>query len=799
MALTRWGMAAERLVAAFWPFWTVLALILGALLLGLGEALPLELLWPATVLAVLGTGITFWHGLRRMRWPKRAEAEARVDARLSGRPLAALRDQQAVGQGDPGSEALWRDHQARMAERAGAAAPVAPEIRTASADPFALRYIALLLLSAGLLFGSLHRLSLPGGGGGAPARAAASAPLWEGWAEPPAYTGLPVLYLADQPETLILPQGTEISLRLYGPLAALTVAETVSARTEALPSAAEPVQSFTVEQAGQIAVNGPHGRRWDVRLRPDLPPVVAQVGAAELTLDGEMTLPVSARDDYGLMRGTATIALDLERVDRRHGLRGAPEPRPALTLPLPFSATHQQRQFDGDVIENFSEHPWAHLPVILTFEVEDGARQTGQLSLPLDGLPARRFFDPLAAALIEQRRDLLWSRDNVVRVAQVLRAVSYRPDGLFDRDSDYLRLRALLRQLEAPGGVLPVEARDRVADGLWKLAVMLEDGTTLEDARARLERARARLAEAMKRGASEQEIARLMQELRDATDAYLSQLARETQRASDQDQAAPQLSEDALQMTQQDLDRMMDHIQQLMEEGRMEAARDAMEAYQELLESLRITEAPGAPGLRGPRRRAMDGMADTLREQQQLSDDAFQDYQDQYTPDATPRAESDDLSARQRVLRDEVERQRRDMPRAGTSGGDGATEALEGAGRAMREAEEALREGDLPRALERQSEAMEALREGMRALGGDPRRAAGEEGGDGAGEARPGADPLGRAAGRGGDTESAEGMLQGDDVYRRARDLLDEIRRRAGERHRPEQERSYLERLLKRF
>lgn len=798
MALTFWGMAAERLVAAFWPFWTVLALILGALLLGLGEALPLELLWPAAVLAILGAGLTLWRGLRRLRWPSRVEAEARVDAQLAGRPLAALRDQQAVGQGDPGSEALWRAHQERMAERAGAAAPVAPEIRTARADPFALRYAALLLLSLGLLFGSLHRLAVPGGGG-APAQAAASGPLWEGWAEPPAYTGLPVLYLADQPAALSLPQGSEISLRLYGPLGALTVAETVSARTEALPSAAEPVQSFTVAQAGQIAVNGPNGRRWEVQLRQDLPPVIARVGATELTLDGEMTLPVAARDDYGLTRGRATVALDLDRVDRRHGLSAEPEARSVLTVPLPFSTTHPPRQFDGGVIENFSEHPWAHLPVTLTLEVEDGAGQTGQLGIPLEALPARRFFDPLAAALIEQRRDLLWQRNNAPRVAQVLRAISYRPDALFERDSDYLRLRALLRKLESPEGALSGAARDKVADGLWNLAVMLEEGTTLEDARARLDRARARLAEAMKRGASEQEIARLMQELRDATDAYLSQLARETQRASDQDQAAPQLSEDALQMTQQDLDRMMDHIQQLMEEGRMEAARDAMEAYQELLESLRITEAPGAPGLRGPRRRAMDGMADTLREQQQLSDDAFQDYQDQYTPDATPRAESDDLSARQRALRDEVERQRRDMPRAGTPGGDGATEALEGAGRAMREAEEALREGDLPHALERQSEAMEALREGMRALGGDPRRAAGEEGGDGSGEARPGADPLGRAAGRGGDTESAEGMLQGDDVYRRARDLLDEIRRRAGERHRPEQERSYLERLLKRF
>jgi hypothetical protein len=41
--------------------------------------------------------------------------------------------------------------------------------------------------------------------------------------------------------------------------------------------------------------------------------------------------------------------------------------------------------------------------------------------------------------------------------------------------------------------------------------------------------------------------------------------------------------------------------------------------------------------------------------------------------------------------------------------------------------------------------------------------------------------------------------LQGDDVYRRAQDLLDEIRRRQGDQARPESERDYLKRLLDLF
>ncbi len=60
-------------------------------------------------------------------------------------------------------------------------------------------------------------------------------------------------------------------------------------------------------------------------------------------------------------------------------------------------------------------------------------------------------------------------------------------------------------------------------------------------------------------------------------------------------------------------------------------------------------------------------------------------------------------------------------------------------------------------------------------------------------------DPLGRQAGSNGSIGTEEGMLQGEDVYRRARELLDEIRRRSGEGERPEIELDYLRRLLDRF
>ena len=60
-------------------------------------------------------------------------------------------------------------------------------------------------------------------------------------------------------------------------------------------------------------------------------------------------------------------------------------------------------------------------------------------------------------------------------------------------------------------------------------------------------------------------------------------------------------------------------------------------------------------------------------------------------------------------------------------------------------------------------------------------------------------DPLGRDQGSNGSLATDDSLLQGEDVYRRAQELLDEIRRRSGEGERPDVELDYLRRLLERF
>ena len=67
LKLTWAGLIAERLVRAFWPFWTILAASASTLMLGLRDLLPVEVVWIAFVLAGLGLLVFAVLGALRFR------------------------------------------------------------------------------------------------------------------------------------------------------------------------------------------------------------------------------------------------------------------------------------------------------------------------------------------------------------------------------------------------------------------------------------------------------------------------------------------------------------------------------------------------------------------------------------------------------------------------------------------------------------------------------------------------------------------------------------------------------------
>lgn len=868
LRLTRAGLWAESLARAFWPLWAW-ALALASLLgLGLQDLLPAA--WALGLgLGMLGLGLwALAYGLRRFHRPGPGAARARLDATLPGRPLAALADSQALGGGDAGSAAVWAAHRARMAALAARARAPAPDLRLSSRDRFGLRYLALTAFVIALIFGQPQRMAeVAALGPGGPAASAAIGPSWEGWIEPPAYTGRPSLYVNGlESDRIELPQGSRLVFRLYGEPGAIrlnqTIADPVVAPAAASATEAEnprpEAPEFIAQRSGLVQIEGPGGRSFQVIVQPDAPPQIDFAGDIARAADGQLTQPFQVRDDFGVVAGRARVVLDLAAVDRRFGLALPPEDRPPYVLDLPLPITGSRAEFTEQLIDNASKHAFANLPVRLQLEIEDGIGQLGQSPERALILPGRRFFDPLAAAVIELRRDLLWNRANGARSAAVLRAITHRPEGFFRSQRAYLMTRVAIRRLEAglAQGLTPA-VRDDIAEALWDIAVLVEDGG-LSDALARMQRAQERLSEAIRNGANSDEIAALMEELRQATQDYIRQLAERGQEAP-QDQA--QAGGGGQQISGDQLQQMMDEIQRLMEEGRMAEAQALLEQFNRMMENLQVTQGQGGQGDM-PGGQAMRDLSDALRNQQGLSDETFRDLQQgpqgqqgqqgqgsqgqgpqgqggqgQQGPGQGQQGQGEgqqgqgqqpggqgqgqgqgqgegqpgSLADRQQALRQELRRQEGNLPGAGSEAGRAARDSLGRAGRAMDQAEESLRQGDTAGALDRQAEAIENLRESLRSLGQAmaEQQSPGQPGGDQPGQEGQGQaaqngqgsqrDPLGRMIGQGGRAGSDDNMLQGEDVYRRARDLLDEIRRRAAEQGRPEIELDYLRRLLDRF
>jgi ElaB/YqjD/DUF883 family membrane-anchored ribosome-binding protein len=143
--------------------------------------------------------------------------------------------------------------------------------------------------------------------------------------------------------------------------------------------------------------------------------------------------------------------------------------------------------------------------------------------------------------------------------------------------------------------------------------------------------------------------------------------------------------------------------------------------------------------------------------------------------------------------------------------GGQAPQGMSRAERAMRGAAEALQRGQPGQAVGPQSDALDALQEAARAmanqmLGGNYGDGPGGEPFDDPGLHQAQRDPFGRLLdteqGNGGYDDGGRlrmGKSSNDYALDKAKQILDELRRRAGERSRPALERDYIDRLLKEF
>jgi uncharacterized protein (TIGR02302 family) len=814
----------------FWPALMPAAGLLAVFLIFAGfdvwRFTPVWLHWLALAGFAGGILAALWHRLRSLRWPDRAAAMRRLERvnLLKHRPLEAAADRLAAEQQDPIAQALWALHRRRALEKLAAVRVGTPEAGWWRRDSWGLRVaLGLLLIVAWAGPGEdrVQRIADTLNPGSALPPGAVL--MLDAWITPPAYTGKAPLFLtrdgkpvqaaampggqpavvagSDAPPAIAVPTGSLLKLRLAAPPAGFSLR--FGTQEQALHAIDE--RNGEIDLALDLTQGGDpkltlHRRdkvyaEWPLRMVPDLPPIVAFAGEPKAGKRADLEIAFEGEDDYGIQ----SLRIEMRR-------DGAEQPQ-AVDWPVPPAGggpVSAKESFD------FTAHPWAGLQVSMTLVAADALGQLGRSEAVTVTLPARRFFHPVAKAIVEQRRELALKPGQWQRVVTALNGLSLAPERYRDDVTAHLGLRmsaARLRMNRAPDSIAAVQ------DLLWQTALHIEDGRASQNERD-FQALMDRLQEAIDRNADDEEIQKLMQELREAMDRMLEQMLQDALERLARGEQPEELGEDEQGMSDEDMQDMMDQAEQMARMGDRDQARDMLQQMQRMLEAMkngRLAIAPqGRQGQRGQRGQGGQGQmmqefGDMMRQQQQLLDRSFRRSQ-QYGRGNQPgqpgqrgnqQGGENEADARQQ---EELRRRLGEMMNRLGERGMPIPDQLGRADRAMRDAREALRRGEPGEAMQGQTDALDQLRQGLnqmqQAQRGNPDGQAPSA--DSRQNQRNSRDPLGR------NTVGMDENARGDGVpdilpVERARRILEELQRRAGNRERPPGELEYLERLLRRF
>ena len=861
MGLARAALVWERLWPCLWPAVGVAALFVSVALMDWLPALPfwlhsLVLILFAAVFGFMVRGAIL--GFAAVD-EKTAKHRLEQDSGFEHRPLTALHDKLTDGLAGAGTEALWQAHLRRMAAAVARLSVSWPSPGLARLDPYGLRAVVLLFLViagagatvGGDAWGRLGRALVPRLG-----VADIGALDLNIWITPPAYTGLAPIFLERPPERnketalaaartrtspgavrkkslppgipkpIKVPVGSALLAHVGGAGQAPEI--TIGGRTiqfAAIGGAGKEPGNETevggsyrlqtiLEDADRAAAGievrlGSHSlARWPIKVVADAPPEVEFTRAPGRAGRAQLRIEFEARDDYGL----AGVQVVIRHPDGLSVPGGQPALRAELALPGLGS-----KKAEGSSLQDFSAHPWAGIPVLAQLQAIDARGQAGESDVIKIVLPERIFNHPVARALVELRKQLNSPTYDVIdEVVIVLENLTTRPRHFFDDTVVFLAISVAASRLTHSPTAASAGA---VQTLLWETALRIEDGE-FAIAERDLKKIQDRLMQALRNNESSAEIERLMDELQQVLDKYMAALAEHLQK-----QGLTQLPVDpnARTMDTSDLQRMIDEARKLARTGSREAAQRMLSDLKRMLDGIRNGIQRGKPGENMAKaKRLMDGLRKLIEAQQKALEKSFQRQQQ---GEGALGARPDRGQKRGQKRGQEKGKAGKPGQGTGTGAGNqqtlrrnlgnlmlgmdellgGIPEAFGKAERAMNEAVQRLREGRFGDAVPAQTEALEQLRNGAnglaervaRRLGGMVGIARGQRG------FRPGSqgDPFGRRPGGAfGTSIDDDGVKVPDQAeQRRAWDLLRELRRRAGERQRPEIERNYIDRLLKRF
>jgi uncharacterized protein (TIGR02302 family) len=822
--LARAAILFEGLWPALWPPLAVVGIFLCLALLDIPPLLPAWLhigLLAFVLLVALGLLV---QGLWGVRLPDDQAADRRLETKsgLIHRPLSVLTDKPATG--DNVGLALWQAHATRAIAQISRLRVGLPRPGLARRDPRALRYAVLLAVMACLGIANtdgpsrLYAAVTPS----MPVTASAPATELQAWITPPAYTRVAPIFLKADGGSISVPAGSHLTVNVSGGRGQ----PALSLNDHLEPFTALDNSSFQAERdltrGGLLAVrrDGANLAAWTLTVVADQPPTAAWGDNPGRHAGSQQTrLPWQVADDYGV----TTLQAELR-------LRDRPDAPPLiLTIPLPGGTA---KSAHGLSQPDLTANPWAGLAVVGRLVARDALGQTGTSAEVTFDLAERTFHNEIARLLIAARKTLSEHPDDRGDALQALDSLMQQP-GLFGDDFG-----AFLALTATYYGLVRNHADSAVPEAqqmMWELALHMEEGQTEQSARS-LEQARQAARDAMDKAQQQpsdenrQELAKKLEELRQAIERHMRALMEEAQRNNTLMPFDPK----AAQLSDRDMQRMAEQAERAAKEGRMAEAQQQMAELERMLDQLRNAQtqrkdSKSANSKRQRGKRQQSAVQDMIAREGALLDHA-QQRENPSAGDQSAERQAD--SRMQQALRralGELMQQFTDLSGEASAG-------LGEADQAMRDAASQLNEGQDQAAGQSQQKAIAALQKGNREMGqamakmgqqsGQGQGQEGEDqgqedgaegmmsmmpdgqGSDGRGtgprtgtpdRSDPGGrDPLGRYN-QGNSTDNADVAVPEERERQRTQAIQEELRRRGADQERPRQELDYIDRLLKQF
>ena len=800
-------------------FWRVLSwcLAFGALwLFGIPLALGSVVSVLTLIIFIFGLSYFLYTDAFAFRFPSRIDVDRRIESEsgVENRPLSGLRDRLANDERKDTRDLWERSRDSLRALLPGLKRPRLRE-QVAHRDPYALRCLIFMMfvfaaLAAGpewsvRLRDGLLPISLETIG-------KSKADRFTIVITPPEYTAKPQMILSDRTikgEVLKIPQDSGIKALVSGGFGTprIVMGELTHEFNEAYEGIIPHESGELAVKQGLFTLGG-----WPYEIISDMPPTLEITSdSVEALDDGTFGLGLSVKDDYGVQYLDMNVALDEIVLD-------APPIGSHISLRRSVISPDGEN-FEINPIYDLAAHPWAGLPVDITFTAVDEIEQESDPRIIKAQLPERDFQHPVAKTLVALRKELIWNaldQTTYSKVSYDARVLSTAKDMIHNDIVVYLALRSIALRLEYNE---PSEDITRSVIGLmWDSALRVEDGD-LSLAARRLRDAQAALERALQTpDMDEDEIARLMQNMRQALAEYLQEMAREMQKRMAEGMEMPQMFDPNSAMNQDALADFLDQMEQAMRDGDTKSAQEMLSQMQRLMDMMNPSMQAQIPQDMQMMQQGVSELQKLIEKQEELLEQTIkqadlmdmlrglglnnnQNRLSEEKQEAPPFVNTQDNQVEQEALRFVLGKL---MVEASEKIGE-IPESMGLAEQEMRGSSEELGYNNPLDSIPFQMRALEYLRQSQEAMAEQlQQRMVQMTGfmlsfGGQQGRLDPLGRPIGPDGGLNGDPRGSQVEIPDEAERRRVQEILEMLRRRAGDGSRPREEREYYRRLLKRF